>query len=80
MRGVNDTVEQLQALSERLIDLRVVPYYLHQLDRVSGTAHFEVPVAEGRQLVDELRKRVPGFAVPEYVSELPGELHKTPLI
>ena len=79
MRGVNDCADQLQLLSERLIDLRVVPYYLHQLDRVSGTSHFEVPVSVGRELVAELRKRVPGFAVPEYVSEISGERHKTPL-
>ena len=80
LHGVNDSIDQLQALSERLIDLRVMPYYLHQLDRVSGTSHFEVPVSRGRELVSELRRRVPGFAVPEYVSEIPGELHKTPLV
>ena len=54
LAGVNDSVEAQAALCERLIDLRVMPYYLHQLDRVAGAAHFEVPVATGRQIIDEL--------------------------
>ena len=44
LAGVNDSVEAQAALCERLVDLRVMPYYLHQLDRVAGAAHFEVPV------------------------------------
>jgi L-lysine 2,3-aminomutase len=79
LAGVNDDLEVLAALSEALVDLRVVPYYLHQLDRVAGAAHFEVPVAVGRRLVEALRRRLPGYAVPRYVQELPGESHKRPL-
>jgi L-lysine 2,3-aminomutase len=52
---------------------------LHQLDRVTGTAHFEVPEATGLALVAELRKRLPGYAVPQYVREVPGEAFKMPL-
>jgi KamA family protein len=72
LRGVNDSVESLAALCERLVDLRVIPYYLHQLDRVAGAAHFEVPEAEGIELVRRLRARLPGYAVPRYVRETPG--------
>ena len=79
LRGVNDSVDALAALCERLIDLGVLPYYLHQLDRVRGTSQFEVPVEEGRRLVAAVRARLPGYAVPEYVCEQPGEPHKTPL-
>ncbi|MBI5759817.1 MAG: EF-P beta-lysylation protein EpmB [Planctomycetales bacterium] len=79
LRGVNDSADVLTDLSERLINLGVVPYYLHQLDRVSGTAHFEVSKETGRELIAKLRERLPGFAVPQYVQELPGELNKTPL-
>lgn len=80
LKGVNDSAVVLADLSERLINLGVVPYYLHQLDRVAGTAHFEVPEETGRRLIAELRGRLPGFAVPQYVRELPGELNKTPII
>jgi KamA family protein len=76
LRGVNDTVQALADLSRRLIDCGVTPYYLHQLDRVSGASHFEVPVAEGLQMVDQLRQQLPGYAVPRYVQEIPGELSK----
>ena len=79
LRGVNDTVEALAELSERLIEIGVMPYYLHQLDRVVGAAHFEVERATGHMLISELRKRLPGYAVPRYVVEEPGRPHKTVL-
>ena len=80
LRGVNDHVEALAGLSERLIDLGVLPYYLHLLDRVEGTAHFEVSEAKGLALIAELRKRLPGYAVPQLVREVAGELSKTPIV
>ncbi len=79
LRGVNDDVDALEALSERLLACRVMPYYLHQLDRVTGAAHFEVPLERGRELIEQLRARLPGYAVPRYVAEIPGELNKTVL-
>lgn len=72
LRGINDCVDALAELSRRLLDCRVVPYYLHQLDRVSGAAHFETPVEVGQRLVAELAVRLPGYAVPRYVREVPG--------
>ena len=80
LRGINDSADVLFGLCERLIDLGVIPYYLHQLDRVRGTAHFEVPEETGRELIEQLRRRLPGYAIPRYVRELPGQSHKTPLI
>jgi EF-P beta-lysylation protein EpmB len=77
LAGVNDSVDAQAELCERLVDLRVVPYYLHQLDRVAGAAHFEVPVAEGRRIIRQLRERLPGYAVPRYVIEVPGAGSKT---
>lgn len=80
LRGVNDRADVLAELCEKLADLRVMPYYLHQLDRVIGAAHFEVPEAEGIKLVEELRRRLPGYAVPRYVREVPGAPGKTVLV
>jgi L-lysine 2,3-aminomutase len=77
LRGVNDSVAAQESLSERLVALGVVPYYLHQLDRVAGAAHFEVPIEQGRQIIAELRTRLPGYMVPRYVQEVPGEASKT---
>jgi KamA family protein len=80
LRGVNDSVEALASLSERLVNLGVIPYYLHQLDRVAGTAHFEVPETRGLEIVAELRRRLPGYAVPQFVREIPGQPHKVPVL
>jgi EF-P beta-lysylation protein EpmB len=77
LRGVNDAADTLIALSTRLLDLRVMPYYLHQLDQVVGAAHFHVPIARGRQLVAAMRAQLPGYAVPRYVREEAGCASKT---
>lgn len=79
LRGINDDVEALAELYERLVDLRIMPYYLHQLDRVAGAAHFEVPEEEGLRLIEQLRARLPGYAVPRYVREIAGAANKVVL-
>lgn len=77
LRGVNDHAHALAELSERLVDLGVTPYYLHRLDRVAGASHFATPPGLGEELIATLRKRLPGYAVPRYVAEQPGEPSKT---
>ncbi len=79
LKGVNDTPETMAALCQLLVDKGIVPYYIHQLDKVEGAAHFEVPEREGLQLIEKLRRLLPGYAVPRYVREVGGDLHKTPL-
>jgi EF-P beta-lysylation protein EpmB len=80
LAGVNDRVETLAELSERLFDCGVLPYYLHLLDRVQGTAHFEVDEINARALHRALRERLPGYLVPRLVREQAGAASKTPLI
>jgi EF-P beta-lysylation protein EpmB len=77
LRGVNDDVDTLVALSERLFACGVLPYYLHLLDPVAGAAHFDVDALSGRDLVAKLRARLPGYLVPRLVKETPGEFSKT---
>jgi EF-P beta-lysylation protein EpmB len=79
LRGVNDAVDALAALSERAFAAGVLPYYLHQLDRVAGTAHFEVPDARARELHAALAARLSGYLVPRLVREIPGDTGKRPL-
>jgi L-lysine 2,3-aminomutase len=76
LRGVNDNADTLAKLSRRLLDCRVVPYYLHQLDRVAGAAHFEVPLERGIQLVQQLRVRMAGYGVPRFAREVAGQTSK----
>lgn len=79
LRGVNDSVEALAALSEALFSAGIIPYYLHLLDRVQGAAHFEVNEARARELMHGLRARVPGYLVPRLVREVAGAASKVPL-
>ena len=79
LRGVNDSVDALGALSERGFAAGVLPYYLHQLDRVAGVAHFEVDDAQARALHAGLAARLSGYLVPRLVREIPGDTGKRPL-
>jgi EF-P beta-lysylation protein EpmB len=80
LRGINDSVEILAKLFETLADNRVIPYYLHQLDRVEGAAHFEVNIDEGKKIISKLREILSGYAIPRYVQEIAGENCKKLLI
>lgn len=79
LRGVNDDANTLIRLCRTLVNHRVQPYYLHQLDRVMGAAHFEVAVEEGNRIMAQLRDALPGYAVPSYVKEQSGNTSKTPI-
>lgn len=79
LKDVNDNEDVLAELCLQLSNNGVIPYYLHQLDRVQGAAHFEVPVEEGRELIVKLQARLPGYGVPKFVQEIAGEPSKTPL-
>ena len=79
LRHVNDSVDTLAALSERLFEAGILPYYLHVLDPVQGAGHFDVPDDEARALIKALLPRLPGFLMPRLVREVPGEASKTPL-
>ena len=73
LRGVNDDAAALTELSLRLHAHGVLPYYLYLLDRIRGSAHFEVPEERGIELIDQIARKLPGFLVPKLARELPGE-------
>jgi EF-P beta-lysylation protein EpmB len=80
LRGINDTADTLVALSERLFDCGVLPYYLHQLDRVAGAAHFAVDDDRARRLATTVRARLPGYLAPLLVREQAEQPGKTPIL
>ena len=79
LRGVNDEESSLIELSEKLFACGVLPYYLHLLDRARGTAHFEVPEARALELMEALRRQLPGYLLPRLVREQPGAPYKRPV-
>lgn len=79
LAGVNDSVAAQAELSRALFDAGVLPYYLHQLDRVAGAAHFAIEDDVAIALHRELAAILPGYLVPRLVREEPGAPGKTPL-
>jgi len=79
LKGVNDSVDILVDLMRALVAAGIKPYYLHQLDLAPGTSHFRVPLAEGRALVQAMKARISGIAMPTYVLDIPDGHGKVPV-
>lgn len=80
LKGVNDDPRVMEELLRRLVRNRIRPYYLYQCDLVRGVEHFRTPLSRGLQLMEYLRGRVSGFAIPTFVVDLPGGGGKIPLL
>jgi lysine 2,3-aminomutase len=79
LKGVNDAAETLETLMRELAALGVSPYYLHHPDLAKGTAHFRLPVSQGREIYAALAENLSGHALPRYVLDLPGGYGKIPI-
>jgi lysine 2,3-aminomutase len=79
LSGVNDDVETMRALVQKLLMCRVKPYYLYQCDLISGSAHLRASVRKGLEVMDGLRGHTTGYAVPQYVIDAPGGGGKVPV-
>ena len=80
LKGVNDDVETLDALMRTFVENRIKSYYLHHPDLAPGTSHFRVTVARGQTLMRDLRARLSGMALPNYVIDIPGGYAKVSLL
>lgn len=76
LKGINDELSTQIALSERLFEAGIQPYYLHLLDRVQGTAHFEVELKRAKKLYRELSYHLPGYLLPKLSREIAGNFAK----
>jgi lysine 2,3-aminomutase len=79
LRGVNDDIAVMKALVHRLLRMRVRPYYLYQMDLITGGSHFKVDVRKGIEIIQALRGHTTGYAVPQYVIDAPGGGGKVPV-
>jgi L-lysine 2,3-aminomutase len=80
LKGVNDDFLTLKKLLEKLINIKVIPYYLHQLDKEEGTKHFQVEIKKGQALIKKLKRELPGYAIPRYVVDNQDSSCKTDLL
>jgi lysine 2,3-aminomutase len=79
LRGVNDDADVMKALVHRLLRMRVRPYYLYQMDLITGGSHFKVDVRKGLEIIRALRGHTTGYSVPQYVIDAPGGGGKVPI-
>jgi lysine 2,3-aminomutase len=79
LKHVNDDVEVMKALVQKLLMCRVKPYYLYQCDLIAGSAHLRASVAKGLEIMEKLRGHTTGYAVPQYVIDAPGGGGKVPV-
>jgi lysine 2,3-aminomutase len=80
LKGVNDDLTVMKELMQKLLTIRVRPYYIHQMDLVRGTAHFRTSVETGLKIMAGLRGHTSGMATPYYVVDLPGGKGKIPIL
>lgn len=77
LKGINDSTDALSTLSKKLFSQRILPYYCHLLDKVSGAGHFEVQKDQAWAIFEQMRQTLPGYLVPRFVEEIAGEPYKT---
>jgi lysine 2,3-aminomutase len=80
LAGINDCVHIQRELVQKLVRIRVRPYYLYQCDLVQGAGHFRTPVAKGIEIIEGLRGHTSGYAVPEFIVDAPGGGGKIPVM
>lgn len=80
LKGVNDNPIIIRQLLEKLVRVRVKPYYLHHADPVKGTAHFRTSLKSGLKIMRSLRGNISGMCIPDYVIDLPGGKGKVPVL
>ncbi len=79
LKNINDSLPVMEKLCLELIKAGIKPYYLHHCDEVYGTSHFRVSMKKGIELMQQLRGRNPGIAIPLFVVDLPGGGGKVPI-
>lgn len=80
MKDVNDDAAVVKELMQKLLKIRVRPYYIYMADQTKGTHHFRTSIAKGLEIIEKLRGWTSGLAVPHFVIDAPGGGGKIPLI
>lgn len=79
LKDVNDNHDTLRNLSNKLFEIGILPYYIHMLDKVTGTTHYEVTRRKAKSLKKLLYASLPTYLVPRFVEEIPGAPSKNPI-
>lgn len=79
LKGINDSVEVMKELCQKLQAIRVRPYYIFQCDEVVGASHFRTSIFKGIEIIEHLRGHTSGMCVPRFVVDGPNGKGKIPL-
>lgn len=80
LRDVNDCPVLMKKLVQKLLTIRVKPYYIYQCDMSRGISHFRTTVSKGIEIIENLRGHTTGMAVPTFVIDAPGGGGKIPVM
>jgi glutamate 2,3-aminomutase len=80
LNGINNYKYIVQNLNHELLKIRVRPYYIFHAKQVKGTEHFQCSVDDGIEIMEHLRGRTSGMAIPTYIINAPGGAGKTPIL
>jgi len=80
MKDINDDPAVVQDLMQKLLKIRVRPYYMYMADETKGANHFRTSVETGMKIVEALRGQTSGLAIPHFVIDAPGGGGKIPLL
>ncbi len=80
MKGINDDPMVVRELMQKLLKMRVRPYYIYMADQTKGANHFRTTVEKGLEIIENLRGWTSGLAVPHFVIDAPGGGGKIPLL
>ncbi len=79
LKDVNDDVDTMKTLVQKLLMMKVRPYYLYQLDAITGTSHFKVDIKKGIEIIQGLRGHTTGYGIPQYIIDAPQGGGKVPI-
>ena len=77
LKSINDNPHILYQLSQKIIEAGIMPYYINKLDKVSGSAHFDISIERGKEIISELGKICSGYMIPRFVQDIPENASKT---
>jgi lysine 2,3-aminomutase len=80
LKGINDDPVVMKSLMQKLLTIRVKPYYLYQCDLIPGSSHFRTTIDKGVEMIENLRGHTSGYAVPQFVVDAPGGGGKIPIL
>ena len=80
LRDVNDCPYIMKQLVQKLLAIRVKPYYIYQCDLSKGISHFRTSITKGMEIIENLRGHTTGMAIPTFVVDAPGGGGKIPLM